>query len=285
MKKNLTRPLFLGLTSLLLAGCPAGNQSPQPAPGATGKVIIKGSNTIGEELAPRLVQEYKKEHAAAVIEIESKGTAYGFGNLLAGGCDIAAASRAANETELHLAKDRGIEMNEHIIGTYAVAVVVNAGNSVTSLTKEQVRDIFTGAVKNWKDVGGSDAPIHLYVRDPISGTHFGFQELAMDKQPHAEGFKTATSYADIVKAVAADVNGVGYSSIQLVMNQGVKGVTIGGVAPTVETVQQGKYPYARLLHLYTRKGGESAEAKEFIAFVQSQRGQEIKNQLGVVPPK
>lgn len=281
---RLCKPAGLALTGLALAGCPAGNQSQPPAPGAAGKVVIKGSNTIGEEIAPRLAREFKKEHATAVIEIESKGTAYGFGNLLSGGCDIAAASRLPNETEMGLAKDRGIELSEQTVGFYSVAVVLNAANPVSDLTKEQVRDIFTGVIKNWKDVGGPDAGIHLYVRDPVSGTHLGFLELAMEGKPYGTGFKAVTSYADMMKAVAADAHGVGYSDIQLAGNPGIKAASIGGVAPTVELVNNGKYPYRRGLHLYTRKGGESAETKAFLDFIQSKRGLEIRNELGVVPP-
>ena len=131
-------------------------------------------------------------------------------------------------------------------------------------------------------MGGPDAAIKLYIRDPISGTHLGFCELAMENKPYAGELKTFTGYAEIVKAVAQDANGIGYSSIQQ-LSQGVKGASIGGVSPSVESVNQGKYPYSRLLHLYSRKGAESNEARAFLEFVQSKQGSEIKNQMGVIP--
>jgi phosphate transport system substrate-binding protein len=145
------------------------------------KVVIRGSNTIGEELAPRLIAEYKKEHPTTVFDLEFKGTSYGLGALMVDRCDIAAASRDVTTNEMDLARDRNIALNNYVLGTYCVAVMVNTANPVKNLTRDQVRDIFTGAVQNWKEVGGQDAPIHLHIRDPISGTYLGFQELAMER--------------------------------------------------------------------------------------------------------
>src|SRR5207302_3262919 len=115
--------------SFILPGC---SDNKQPATASTsagsGKVIIKGSNTIGEELAPRLIAEYKKEHPDTAFELESKATGYGLAALLAGQCDIAAASRAPIKDEQELAKSRGVELSDHVIGSYSIAVLVNSGN-------------------------------------------------------------------------------------------------------------------------------------------------------------
>jgi len=278
---NLLRSGGLVLLGFVLAGCPSGN----PGPTATGgdKVIIKGSNTVGEELAPRLIAEFKKNHPTVAFELESKGTGYGFGNLLAGACDIAAASRVANENEHSLARSRDIALKECVIGSYAVAVVVNVANPVTNLTRGQVRDIFAGTIQNWKDLGGHDAPIRLYIRDPISGTHLGFREIAMENKPYAVELKTFTNYAGIVQALAKDAAGIGYSSLDLATSPGVKGVAIEGVSPVAAAVNQGKYPYSRLLHFYTNKARESSAAREFLEFVQSQGGQRILVGMGYVP--
>src|ERR1041384_3796099 len=91
-------------------------------PASAEKVVIKGSNTFGEELAPRLIEEYRKDHLGATFDLESKGSATGFAALLAGECDIAAASRPANEDELRLGRSRGIRIETHMIGFYGVAV-------------------------------------------------------------------------------------------------------------------------------------------------------------------
>lgn len=263
--------LMLGL---FVSGCPAAK---------TEKVVIRGSNTVGEELAPRLIAAYRKEHPGVDFDLESKGTGYGLGNLLVGACDIAAASRMTNQFEMHQVESRGVELNDYVIGFYSVAVIVNGTSPVESLTKEQVRDIFTGAVQNWKDVGGPDAPIHVFIRDPISGTHLGFQELAMENKPYGLYSDTFTNYLGIAQAVAKDIHGIGYSSIELATNAGVKGVTIGGVVPTIPNVNKGEYSYTRVLRLYTNKMKEAPAARDFIQFIQSPKGQEVLVQMGYVP--
>src|SRR5206468_8129810 len=140
------------------------------------------------------------------------------------------------------ANERGMKLDEHTIGSYSVAVVVHADNPVKDLTKDQVRDLFTGVIQNWKDVGGADAPVHLYIRDPVSGTHLGFKELAMENKPYPAGTNALTSYAAIVQAVAQDASGIGYASIELANKPGVKAVSVGGVARTAAAVNEGKYP-------------------------------------------
>ena len=266
--------LGLLLLGAALAGCSGGKPD---------KIVILGSNTIGEELAPQLVAEFKKEHPAVAFDLEFKGTTYGLGALIVGRCDIAAASRDATTNEVELAKARSVEFNDYIIGTYDVAVVVNAGSPIGNLTRDQVRDLFTGTVQNWKDVGGRDAPVHLYIRHPISGTYLGFRELAMENKPYALHLQTSTNYEDIVKAVAQDAGGIGYSTIGLASKTGGKPVSIGGVAPSVESVNKGQYPYARVLRLYTDKATETPIAHSFIEFVQSSRGQKILDQMGFSP--
>ena len=182
-----------------------------------------------------------------------------------------------------MAQFRAMELDDHIIGTYCVAVVANAANPVANLTRDQIRDIFTGTIQNWKDVGGPDAPIHLFIRDPISGTYIGFKELAMDKKPYASEQNLFTNYEGIVTAVAKDPNGIGYAGFNLTHQPGVKAVSIEGVEPTADTVNQGKYPYARALHLYTSKGKEKPAALDFIRFVLSPQGQEVMTRMGYVP--
>lgn len=278
-KAGLNRAIFWGgiglsLLGVLIAGCSGGKPD---------KIIIRGSNTFGEELAPRLIAEYRKEHPNVVFDTEFKGSTYGFGALMVGRCDIGASSREVTTNELDMARSRDVAFNEYPIGTYSVAVIVNAGNPVGNLTVDQVRDIFTGAVQNWKDVGGPDAPIHLHIRDPISGTYLGFLELAMEKKPYALGVKAHTNYVDIVRAIAADANSIGYSSTELATGAGVKPVAIDSIAPTPDAVNKGRYPYARVIRLYTDKANESAATKEFIELIQSPRGQKVLDEMGFVP--
>ncbi len=282
---HLPRLLALSLLALSLA-LPGCSDQPSTAPDnkvPSGRVVIKGSNTIGEELGPRLIAEYKKEHPTAGFELESKGTGSGFWALVGDQCDVAAASRLPNADELKQAKERNIAFTEHPIGSYSIAVIVNAANPLSDLTREQVRDVFTGSVKNWKEVGGLDAPIQLEIRNPVSGTYLGFRELAMEDKPYPAGTNAFTSYSAIVQAVAQDAHAAGYVSLDLIRSPGIKALSIGGVAPTTASVNEGKYPYARMLRFYTSKGKEASGTLDFIKFVQSKKGQQVVAQSGNVP--
>lgn len=278
----LRRGFCLLLFGALLAGC-SGDKT-EPGPARRDQVIIKGSNTFGEELAPRLIAEYKKAHPTAAINLETRGSASGFWGLIGGVCDIAASSRTIMEDEQRQAKVRGIEMNDHVIGAYCVAVAVHPSNTIPGLSRDQVRDIFTGAIQNWKDVGGLDAPIHLCIRNPLAGTYLGFRELALQDQPYSTNNLTEfNNYAAIMEAVAKDPNAIGYASFDLASKPGVKALSIAGVPPTSAAVKEGKYPFARFLHLYTDKTKEPPVADDFIHFIQSARGQEIVAQIGFIP--
>ena len=262
------------LLCILVAGYPAINAQP---------IVIRGSNTVGEELAPRLIAEYKKDHPGVVFDAEFKLTGYGLAALRDSLCDISAASRPLSKFEAEMNRSNGVEVNEYVIGSYSVAIIVNKNNPVGDLTTDQVHDVFTGAIKNWRAVGGPDAPIHLYVRDPVSGAHLGFLELAMKGDPYALVPNLFTNYAGVVQAVADDPRGIGYSSLDLTTKAGIKAVSIDGVTPSVGTVNKGQYPYSRVLRLYTNKAKETPAAHDFIQFVQSARGQQIVSQMGCVP--
>ncbi|MGA2604749.1 MAG: phosphate ABC transporter substrate-binding protein [Verrucomicrobiia bacterium] len=285
---KLLRCVGLVFLAVLMAGCPENKQEAntaleKPQQRKEGKIVIRGSNTFGEELGPQLIAEYKKDHSAADFDLAPKATGYGIAALIAGQCDIAGASRLPLADEKELARVRGVELIDYVIGAYGVAVVVNANNPVGNLTTNQIRDIFTGVIQNWKDVGGPDAPIHLYVRDPVSGTYLGFRELAMENKPYGHPQMLFTTYAAILQAVGEDPSGIGYSNVGLVKSSGVKPVSVGGVEPSADTVNKHKYPYARTLHLYTTKGQEARATRDFIQFVESGRGQEIMQQAGFVP--
>lgn len=245
------------------------------------KITIKGSNTFGEELAPRLILDYQKIRPDVEIELSSEGSGAGIQALLDRACDLAASSRTMNEDEMRLARSRGIVLRNHTIGYYGVAVVVHPNNPVQNLTDTQVRDLFTGVLTNWKSVGGPDAPVTIFIRDPVSGTHLGFQELAMERRPYAASAQRLTSYRDIAQAVRSDPHAIGYVGMTLAAHDGVKAVSINGVRPDAPSVANNVYPYSRQLRFYTDKN-VAPEAKAFINFVRSTPGQTLLEQLGFV---
>ncbi len=251
---------------------------------AEDKIAIRGSNTIGEELAPKLAAEYKKAHAEAAFDLEFKGSGYGIGALMGGYCDIAGSSKPVSKEQEEIAQIRSVKFKEYVIGSYAVSILVNAENPVSNLTSNQVQSLFTGKIQNWKEVGGPDAPVHLLVRDPVSGTYLGFKELAMNNQDYGEhNIQLFTNYLALADAVVRDPNGIGYAGLDLAQHTGTKAVSIDGVAPSAETVNGKKYPYARTLRLYTDSAKESAKAKAFIDFVLAADGQKVLTQMGYAP--
>lgn len=250
---------------------------------AQDKIVIRGSNTIGEELAPRLVAEYKKNHPHVAFDLETKGTSYGIGALMGGYCDIAGASKEIGKEQQEIAQIRGVHFKEYVIGWYTVSVIVNAANPVNDLSSNQVQGLFTGKIKNWKKVGGADAPVNLVIRDPISGTYIGFKELAMAYQDYGPRVQLFTNYIEIAKAVAKDPHAIGYIGLDAVPTEGIKVVSINGVMPSAAAINAHKYPYARLLRFYTNADKESPAARDFINFVLSPAGQAILMKMGYAP--
>lgn len=276
---------LLALT-VVLCGCPAPtNNLPPPAPtsGATNKIVIRGSNTIGEELAPALIAAFQRANPAIKFDVETKATGYGLAALRVGQCDLAAASRPAIMADLDLARDAGLTMNDYVIGSYSVAVVVAAGNPVTNLTKQQVQDIFTGKIQNWKELGGPDLAIKVQIRDPISGTHLGFKDLALGNSEYVAHPNLHTNYAGIATTVAANPGAIGYVGLTSAQSPGVKAVSIEGVVASRATVKNSTYPYTRPLRFYTNSARESAETKKFLDFVLSAAGQRILAEHDFVP--
>lgn len=120
---------------------------------------IRGSDTFGEELGPHLIAAFQEQEPSVEIELNRLGSASGIAALLEETCDIAVSSRLFNDDEQRIARSRGISLRSAIGGYYGVAVVVNAQNPIKNLSDRAIRNIFTGRIKNWKQVGGPTAPL------------------------------------------------------------------------------------------------------------------------------
>ncbi len=247
------------------------------------KVVIKGSNTFGEELAPALINGFEKMNPGVQVELESKGSGSGIMALLEGTADIASSSRSMNEDEMRLAKSRRIKTSQHVVGYYGIAIIVNEGNPVHALTDRQIIGLFTGEIENWKQVGGLDVPVSIYTANPRDGTYLGFQELAMANKPYPQEAMPKDSYAEIQAAVAADPQGIGYVSLSMATNAGAKAVIVNGIHPSGIAVVEHLYPYARQVRLFVNRESASRMTKRFVRYVQSAEGQKIVEQVGFVP--
>lgn len=162
-----------------------------------------------------------------------------------------------------------------------VAVAVNPGNGVTSLTRAQVKDVFAGRITNWKELGGKDAAISLYVREDGSGTRETFEERALDKGTSARSANVVNSNGAMKTAIAQDPNAIGYVGIGH-LDDSIRGVTVDGMVPSQKNAADGSYTITRLLYMNT-KGEPSGLTALFIDYIYSEDGKAFISGSGYIP--
>ena len=246
------------------------------------KLVIKGSDTLGAKLVPTLAEDYKATHPGVSFEIAAEGSTTGIAAITDGTAQIGMSSRRAKPTELSAASAKGVTMKPTIVAYDGIAVVMNAANPVTVLTKRQVEQIFAGDITDWSAVGGNPGPISIYTRNTSSGTYSDFKELAMKKRDYAGSSQKMAGNEQIVAEVAKNPSGIGYCGLAYMNEPGVKVASIGGSIPSKESVLAKKYPYARPTFYYTN-GEPTGEAAKFVDFTLSDEGQKIVSQIGFVP--
>src|SRR6266699_1052107 len=247
-------------------------------------LVVKGSDTLGAKLVPQLAEQFKAQHPGTTFDIAAEGSTTGIAAIIDGTAQIGMSSRRAKSSEIGAASAKGVNMKPTIVAYDGIAVIVNAGNRVKSLTKKQVEQIFTGEVTDWSAVGGSGGKISIYTRNTSSGTYSDFKELAMKKRDYAPGSQKMAGNEQIASEVGKNANGAGYVGLAYTKAGGSKGMPIDGVAPSVKTVLGKTYPYARPTFYYT-SGEPSGLAKQFLDFTIGPAGQKIVAQVGFVPLK
>ena len=162
-----------------------------------------------------------------------------------------------------------------------IAVTVNPSNPTDNLTTEQIRDIYTGKVSNWRELGGPDREIVVISRDSSSGTFEAFEKLALDGlRVRPDALVTASN--QVVNTTVAQAPGaIGYLGYGYLSDR-VKAVSVDGVGPSGETIRSGRYPLARPLYLYT-DGKPAGEAKRYIDFLTQEEGQRLVQEQGFIP--
>ena len=299
--KWLTLPLALVLTmSLVATGCSNGDDpaptTTGPAP-LTGTLDIIGSNTV-TPITSQWAEEFMKLHKQVNIIVSGPGSSAGIAALINKTTTFAQSSRAIKQSEIDQAKAVGVNVVETIVAVDALSIVVHPSNPVSSLTIQQLSDIYTGKVTNWNQVGGNNAPIVLLSRDTNSGTYGYFLEevvqlLLIGKQDKTLNFSpsaqllpsTSTGITEVSKNVnAIFFAGLGYldSSVKAVPIK--KTATDAAVSPSIATAKNGTYPIARNLYYYTA-GQPEGLAKAFIEYALSTAGQKIVEELGFVAVK
>ena len=246
-------------------------------------VTMSGSTTV-LPLAQGTMEFYEKNiNPKADISLRGGGSGVGINALLSGMVDIANSSRAIKEAELKKAAGKNIMPKATVVCMDAIALIVHPSNTAGALTKEQIKGIFTGEIKNWKKVGGPDLDIVVVSRDNASGTFEAFTELALQGAKTCKKALAQASNQGVAGVVAQTPGAIGYVGLGYLTDK-TKTVTVGGVKPSVETVLNKTYAYSRPLFMYTN-GAPAGEVKSYIDFVTGAQGQKIAAELGFVPLK
>ncbi len=246
------------------------------------KLTIQGSTTV-LPIAQSAAEVYMDNHPEADITVRGGGSGTGVAALIDGATDIADASRPMKPKEITLARERGVDPVENIVARDGIAVIVHPDNPMTGITKEDLKAIYTGEINSWDKVSSGKGTIVVVSRDAASGTFEAFNELALDKAKLTDGALMLASNLEVARTVAQTPGAIGYVGLGY-LSDDVKAVTVNDIMASEATVNDGTYPLARPLYMYTN-GSPSGLAKDFLGFVLSPEGQEIVKEAGFVPVK
>ncbi|MBV9105339.1 MAG: extracellular solute-binding protein [Verrucomicrobia bacterium] len=288
----------------VIATASAAASSPASSPSRPSRQIVlrlHGSNTIGNELAPALCEDFLKYQGAisvqrkpgskedevdiegilpgesanpVTIEIQSHGSSTAFEDLASGRCDLGMSSRKIKQDEASRCASAGLgnlssPACENVLGLDGIAVLVPKNNPASGLAKEQLADIFSGKISDWSQVGGPPGPIYLYAPDEKSGTFDTFRTIILGSRsisPRASRFENSAKLSD---AIAADSNAIGFAGNSFVRNCKVLAILDAGGKPQLPTtfaVSDGEYPLSRRLYLYAPEGTQNEWARKFVDF-------------------
>ncbi|HSH64315.1 MAG TPA: phosphate ABC transporter substrate-binding protein [Bacteroidia bacterium] len=247
---------------------------------------LKGSDTV-LPLAQKEAENYMKTNKSAKVIVTGGGSGVGLAALVDGTTDIAMASRKMKMSEKMKLQEAGKASKEVIIAYDALAVVVNPGNSVSQLTREQLEGIFIGKIKNWKEVGGEDMPIVVYSRETSSGTYEFFKEHVMNNKNYAASVLSMPATGSIIQSVSQTKGAIGYVGLAYI-EKDVKALKVSYdkgktyIGPSMATAKDKTYPVIRPLFYYYIVASEK-NVKPFVDYTLSAEGQKTVEQIGYVP--
>ena len=243
------------------------------------KIVLEGSTTV-LPIAQRAAEVFMGNNPGADIAVRGGGSGVGIASIIDGNCDIADSSRPIKDTELDKAVSNGRSLKSSVIAMDGICVIVHSSNSLVALSSTQVKDIYTGAISNWKEAGGEDQKIVVISRDSSSGTFEAFGTLVLkDRKVRPDALMQASNQA-VASTVSRTPGAIGYVGLGYV-SSAVKALDIDGVKATKETVLTGKYPIGRPLFMYTN-GAPKGLAKQLIDFILSVDGQKLVEEVGFV---
>ena len=288
MKKIISIALIAVLALALLAGCgsaaaPAATAAPTadsaaPATEApaelSGTVATDGSTSM-EKVIGALGEAFMEQNKGVTFTYNPTGSGSGITAVGEGRCDIGLSSRTLKDDE----KASGLK--ETVLALDGIAVIVNPANPVSDLDVETIAKIYTGEITNWKEVGGNDAEIVLIGREAGSGTRDGFESIT-DTKDSCKYRQELTSTGDVITTVSTNPDAIGYASLAA-LKDNVKALTVGGIAPTEDTVKDGSYVIQRPFVLVTKDGAElSTAAQAFFDYATSADAADLIAAAGAV---
>lgn len=236
-------------------------------------IDVVGSTSV-QPVAEKLAETYQSKNNNVKVNVQGGGSSVGIKSAQDGTADIGTSSK-------DLKDDEKKDLTEFTLGQDGIVIAVNNENGVTDLSKEQLKDIYSGKITNWKEVGGSDAPIHLITREEGSGTLDAFESIVMGKDTKMKSDAIVQGSTEAVKqSVKQDSDAIGFVSYAH-MSRDVKALNIGGISPEDKTISDGSYELQRPFILLV-KGTPTGEVKEFIDWIMSSEGTKILKEEKIV---
>ena len=272
MKKIISIVIAAACALALFVGCSA--KAPEAA-AEDGNVSLDGSTSM-EKVIGSLGESFINSNPGTSYTYNPTGSGSGIKAVSEGTCDIGLSSRNLKEDE------KASGLTGTVLALDGIAVIVNPNNPVSDLSVEQIASIYKGEITNWKDVGGNDAEIVLIGREAGSGTRDGFESITGTNDA-CKYRQELTSNGDVITTVSQNPDAIGYASLAS-LKDNVKALTVGGIAPTEETVKDGSYVIQRPFVLVTKDGVELSEtAKKFFDYATSSQAAEVITAAGAVP--
>ena len=254
---------------------------------ARADITVKGSDTM-VILAQKWAETYMGQKPGVKIQVTGGGTGTGFAALQNKTTELCNASRKIKSAEISKCLEAfGKRPTEYKVALDGLSVYVSAENPIKELTVEQLELIFTGKTKNWKEVGGNDAPITVYSRENSSGTYEFFKEHVLKGKDFAASTQTMPGTAAVLQAVAKDTKGIGYGGAAY--GAGAKHLAIKkddaspAIEPTEENVVAGAYPIWRHLYIYVNPALDKGDIATYLSWIRSDAGQKVVKEVGYFP--
>ena len=277
--KKIIALVLTALLALSLVACGSESKTDdtktddQPA-ALTGTVSTDGSTSM-EKVIGALSESFMAQNSGVTVNYNPTGSGSGITAVQEGTCDIGLSSRALKDEE----KSAGLK--ETVLAYDGIAIIVHPDNPVSDLSVEQLAQLYTGEITNWKDVGGNDAEAVLIGREAASGTRDGFESITGTKDK-CQYRQELTSTGDVITAVSQNPDAIGYASLASVKDS-VKALNVDGVTPSEATVKDGSYKVQRPFVLVTMEGKElSPAAQAFFDYAISSNAASIIAKAGAV---